>query len=1528
LIINKEHINSLLQTRFSGKDRNNRLLADSNFWYSPQKKYLKLYTERDGIAYVKTEDLIKYDASYNGININYIHLLYKGKPYPFNVVFDENGILDSGEEIYFAGKRPEGDTTWFNVTANRSAFYLYIDSTQMSYQFKFFPFNVNVQSEITEVRIDKHIEEDHIYSVGYDDILNGTETVPGEGWFWDFISAIADTKLTDPWEKREFKLANFITPTDNPTESLEFSFKVQSRVFDKNPLAPNYHRLALMLNRDSVIKDFYLTRRTDSTINFSLSNDKIFAGSSQWGIVNKGAWKKDFTMVQTDDIWFDYLTIQGSIKPFAYKGTANFLVDNVNTDSKIIVPGFSDSLICVIDTSKNYIINLDNIRGTTFRAGAKSYSPAYSSISLNDSLFTDTLSGFHIAVLKPGNKFEVRNFTNLSDNISDYLNSLPSGSIIAIACNSNSDMPQGLKNTLNSLGSTRANEINSGNVWLFSVNKGQNTGVTEKLFVNGFGSFSGFIQHNSGSSFAGVHYLKKGTGYNLIYSDKHSCEKANIENVSQSDLRATNTKADLIVITADSLLSSANAYADYRKRTLGFNTIVTNIEDVYKEFSYGIKTPHAIRRFLKYAYENYQIPLPKYVVLWGNASWDVRNVMPNEKNFDVVPTFGYPVSDVWFTQFNDSNLYCQMIIGRIPCKTDSEGFIYLNKVKEYDTLSYKPWMKTFLYLSGGDNERNRVDWAVYLKSIVSPYIIDSDFCGDTTSVAKVDPTIGGEAESTRIKEKINSGAFWTTFFGHSSPTVFDMDGWHVDRLNNKGKFGILTTLSCNVGAFAEPFDNSRNRDYIMYPDKGFVAACGSSATGVISAEWNAFNFMLIALTEPDINLRRVGDVLYYSKSKMFQKGESAWNIMHFNLLGDPLVRFRVDTVPNLFIQAQDIKIQNLRNETLISEADSVIKISGVVYNAGVCQKGPVDLLILISYQSQIDSIRVHFESVCRFAPFECFLTIKNKPGNHNFTFIVDPDYQTIDPDRSNNVYATSLEVFTQYLLPLEPLAFWDVKQTGHFFRVINPISSSGEFSYKFDIKKSKDTSSVSIRTSKENEITIKENYIDWKPGLRFDDNSGYWFFASSVRKSNNEKSPPLIIPFTAKSLRDETKAEWTQLNTTHFSENHFENLEINGSIDTAEITLTKKVIPYKIIGINGDQKDYERFVEIDYNNKPIITSPNVSQAPVGINMLVVSAIDGSIKERKYYYTWSDDSSSTYFNRYMRDTVTTDDYVLLATCDQSFRMFWETDSTKVGSKDTLKAILHEFGSVLIDSVNKFNSSFVMFGRKGSKQGTIQEDLDTSGGIATVQGEIIFPDSTGKLITPYIGPARKWERFKAIASGLDSNSKITINVFGHNENSFEDTLLITSNSLTFSLSEIPAQIFPKIKIEVKLDRYVNTANPIITGLSCLYVPLPEFAVLQSQTKIQIDSVMRGEKTAIQTTVGNISKRVQSDSTTLDILLNPESVPELFSEPIPPLAVDQSESVVQSLATKNLELVNTVKIVVNPLKNQNELYSFNNY
>jgi hypothetical protein len=478
LIINKEHINSLLQTRFSGKDRNNRLLADSNFWYSPQKKYLKLYTERDGIAYVKTEDLIKYDASYNGININYIHLLYKGKPYPFNVVFDENGILDSGEEIYFAGKRPEGDTTWFNVTANRSAFYLYIDSTQMSYQFKFFPFNVNVQSEITEVRIDKHIEEDHIYSVGYDDILNGTETVPGEGWFWDFISAIADTKLTDPWEKREFKLANFITPTDNPTESLEFSFKVQSRVFDKNPLAPNYHRLALMLNRDSVIKDFYLTRRTDSTINFSLSNDKIFAGSSQWGIVNKGAWKKDFTMVQTDDIWFDYLTIQGSIKPFAYKGTANFLVDNVNTDSKIIVPGFSDSLICVIDTSKNYIINLDNIRGTTFRAGAKSYSPAYSSISLNDSLFTDTLSGFHIAVLKPGNKFELRNFTNLSDNISDYLNSLPSGSIIAIACNSNSDMPQGLKNTLNSLGSTRANEINSGNVWLFSVNKGQNTGVT------------------------------------------------------------------------------------------------------------------------------------------------------------------------------------------------------------------------------------------------------------------------------------------------------------------------------------------------------------------------------------------------------------------------------------------------------------------------------------------------------------------------------------------------------------------------------------------------------------------------------------------------------------------------------------------------------------------------------------------------------------------------------------------------------------------------------------------------------------------------------------------------------------------------------------------------------------------------------------------------------------------------------------------------------------------------------------------
>ena len=63
-----------------------------------------------------------------------------------------------------------------------------------------------------------------------------------------------------------------------------------------------------------------------------------------------------------------------------------------------------------------------------------------------------------------------------------------------------------------------------------------------------------------------------------------------------------------------------------------------DIEDIYAEFSYGIFDPRAIRKFLQYAYHNWQQPAPTYVLLVGDATNDYQNCHQLEKK-NIVPVY-------------------------------------------------------------------------------------------------------------------------------------------------------------------------------------------------------------------------------------------------------------------------------------------------------------------------------------------------------------------------------------------------------------------------------------------------------------------------------------------------------------------------------------------------------------------------------------------------------------------------------------------------------------------------------------------------------------------------------------------------------------------------------------------------------------------------------------------------------------------------------------------------------------------------
>src|SRR4029077_9645517 len=126
-----------------------------------------------------------------------------------------------------------------------------------------------------------------------------------------------------------------------------------------------------------------------------------------------------------------------------------------------------------------------------------------------------------------------------------------------------------------------------------------------------------------------------------------------------SSLRNPKQAADLVIIAHQDFLAGIEPLKELR-RAQGFAVTVVSPEDIYDDFSYGQKTPQAIRDFLAFAVTRWEGP-PRFVLLVGNASRDPKNYF-GFGDLDFVPTKTIDTasmetaSDDWFVDFDGDGL--------------------------------------------------------------------------------------------------------------------------------------------------------------------------------------------------------------------------------------------------------------------------------------------------------------------------------------------------------------------------------------------------------------------------------------------------------------------------------------------------------------------------------------------------------------------------------------------------------------------------------------------------------------------------------------------------------------------------------------------------------------------------------------------------------------------------------------------------------------------------------------------------------
>lgn len=362
---------------------------------------------------------------------------------------------------------------------------------------------------------------------------------------------------------------------------------------------------------------------------------------------------------------------------------------------------------------------------------------------------------------------------------------------------------------------------------------------------------------------------------------------------------------DYFIISPAAFFRLAGEFANYRRKNPpapNFLTHPVKLEDIYDIYLFGIEEPYAIKRFFKKK-------RPQYGLLLGDGSYDYRNLLKGRKdNSSFLPPYEYgwgisydvyefyPLAlDAWYADFEDEieprRVYPDFILGRLPCRSNEEGGVYLKRLQVYETQT-GDYENRFLFCADDEYEGDpyKPDPCGLGVHILSCERLAA-FLPRSFEINKVYLT---EYPLSYLRDKpdarkaffdeLRQGSLGVVYFGHGAGFRLA----HEQLLNIEDVFNIKTCgqypfgyfASCGVGRF-DDFELGRYReaiaeDLIRNPD-GFIAtiACAKASSPFSNEELG--RILLSSLSSG----KSLGEAFYLAYTR--------WdNTYHF--FGDPTVK--------------------------------------------------------------------------------------------------------------------------------------------------------------------------------------------------------------------------------------------------------------------------------------------------------------------------------------------------------------------------------------------------------------------------------------------------------------------------------------------------------------------------------------------------------------------------------------------------------------------------------------------------------------
>jgi hypothetical protein len=345
-----------------------------------------------------------------------------------------------------------------------------------------------------------------------------------------------------------------------------------------------------------------------------------------------------------------------------------------------------------------------------------------------------------------------------------------------------------------------------------------------------------------------LRFRMRGSGKRTLLAFTEAAIKspATIEANQPSTWHKANHRGDLVIIAHPDFIGSLGPFKSLRE-SQGWSVALIDVQDLYDEFSFGAKSPQALKDFLHRARLHWQTP-PRFVLLVGDASIDPRNYL-GLGDFDFVPTklidtdYLETASDDWFVDF-DNNGLPSLAVGRIPVRTAEEVAVVVSKIVAYENAEPGTWARQAAMIADKMEEGDSFDfeWASLEVETLLP--------GNVT-VQQISRNQGDDGTTRAlIIDAINEGMLLVNYIGHGSVEIwrggiFGSDD--VPTLTNGARLPFFITMTCLNGYFHDAFPTESLAESLLKAEAGGAIAVWSSS-GLTNPEGQALmNKQLIPL---------------------------------------------------------------------------------------------------------------------------------------------------------------------------------------------------------------------------------------------------------------------------------------------------------------------------------------------------------------------------------------------------------------------------------------------------------------------------------------------------------------------------------------------------------------------------------------------------------------------------------------------------------------------------------------------------------